>query len=118
MVYEAQHEFRYAPINMDNKYTAGNSDEGSVRRLSGMQWQKLLNLLGNSETVSANRLTVQFTKDACLIRDPTLRTMIGVGKRRNGLYYFCSIPKALMFHVDGKESPVFTVYFIIRSSIK
>ncbi|GAA0172554.1 hypothetical protein LIER_26359 [Lithospermum erythrorhizon] len=189
MVYEAKHhEFRSAPINMENKYVAANSDVGLVRRFSGMQWQKLLNQLGNSETIYAKSLmgksvtnswiidtgasihvigdisiltyiidlprcpiglsdgnldyatksgrvqlfsefilydvlyvpqftcnlifvtklsdnmncVIQFTKDACLIRDPTLRTLIGIGERMDVLYYFCSIPKALMFHVDGK----------------
>ncbi|GAA0155978.1 hypothetical protein LIER_13582 [Lithospermum erythrorhizon] len=60
MVYEAKkHAFGSAPINVD-KHTVGSSDVSLVTRLSGMQCQNLLNLLGNFETVYTNRLTGKF----------------------------------------------------------
>ena len=36
--------------------------------------------------------TVHFNKTFCVIQDLHLRTLIGVGERRDGLYYFCDLP--------------------------
>ncbi|GAA0176607.1 hypothetical protein LIER_29569 [Lithospermum erythrorhizon] len=71
----------------------GSAGQPSGAGLSESDWGKLKDLLGNSDLRSEDRLV-----------DPTSRILIGVSERRNGFYYFCSIPEEWALHAAGKLS--------------
>ena len=45
-----------------------------------------------------------FTKTFCVIQDLHLRTLIGVGERRYGLYYFRDFPRISALNIDEVSS--------------
>uniref|UniRef100_A0A7C9EJX7 Retrovirus-related Pol polyprotein from transposon TNT 1-94-like beta-barrel domain-containing protein n=1 Tax=Opuntia streptacantha TaxID=393608 RepID=A0A7C9EJX7_OPUST len=50
------------------------------------------NLISVSQLTKQCRCFVQFTKTLCVIQGLTLKMLIGVGERRDGLYYFQNTP--------------------------
>ncbi|GAA0165581.1 hypothetical protein LIER_20949 [Lithospermum erythrorhizon] len=62
------------------------------------------NLIFVAQLADTLDCVIHFTKIGCIIQDHISRTLIGLGERRNGLYYFCSILETWVLHVDGKVS--------------
>ncbi|GAA0148852.1 hypothetical protein LIER_08181 [Lithospermum erythrorhizon] len=63
------------------------------------------NLISVTQLTNSMNCVVKITKNVCIIQDPISRNLIGLGERRNGLYYFCSAPEAWLLHVNRKVSP-------------
>ena len=62
------------------------------------------NLISVTQLIDDQSCTVHFTKIICVIQDLHLSTLIGVGERRNGLYYFRGFPRISAVNTDGASS--------------
>ncbi|KAI5410989.1 hypothetical protein KIW84_056228 [Lathyrus oleraceus] len=105
-----------------------SSDICNPRNITSDQWQTLAILLNNvklgateklsgkcsflpwiidtvSQLLKDSNYTVKFTDKFCLIQDPTLRTPIGAGEQREGLYYLKKMVKAAAVKTN-KEIPL------------
>ncbi|XP_074313434.1 uncharacterized protein LOC141648605 [Silene latifolia] len=56
------------------------------------------NLMSVAQLLSANNYCFEFAKNYCLIQDHSLRTTIGAGELRDGLYWICAGEKSLTVH--------------------
>lgn len=73
---------------------------GSLKIAKNLQLHNVLFVPGlTCNLISVLQLTdhcnclVQFINKLCIIQDSTSKMLIGVGKRRDGLYYFLGVPK-------------------------
>ena len=63
------------------------------------------NLISISQLTADVRFTITFTNTLCAIQNIHLRTLIGLGERRDELYYFCDIPHIrALSATDGSSS--------------
>jgi len=83
------------PVNLPNGAHVMASLQGSLNLSSQINLDKVLCVLNFScNLISAAQLTkelkciVIFNEDLCVIQDHTLRSPIGVGRLRGGVYYF------------------------------
>ncbi|GAA0163352.1 hypothetical protein LIER_19240 [Lithospermum erythrorhizon] len=58
------------------------------------------NLLSVSHLAADLNYVLQFTNNLCVVQDRTLRTLIGVGEQRGGLYYLRDEPVVRVMAVE------------------
>ncbi|CAO2817801.1 unnamed protein product [Amaranthus hypochondriacus] len=62
------------------------------------------NLISVTQLTDDMSCVLLFTKSFCVIQDLHLKTLIGVGERRDGLYYFRDFPRISALNIDGVSS--------------
>jgi hypothetical protein len=94
------------PVGLPNGEQAVATNEGIVTLEGGLKLVNVLYVPGlNCNLISVSQLTddtnciVQVTNSLCVVQDRTLKTLIGVGERRDGLYYFVGIRHEKAFRV-------------------
>ena len=61
-------------------------------------------LISVSQLTDYHNCFIQFTSGLCVIQDRTLRTLIGAGERRDGLYFFRGVPRVQALTASGMAS--------------
>ena len=61
-------------------------------------------LISVSQLTDYHNCFVQFTNGLCVIQDRTLRTLIGAGERRDGLYFFKAVSRVQALTASGMAS--------------
>jgi hypothetical protein len=106
------------PVGLPNGEQAVATREGIVILETGLQLCNVLyvpglncNLISVSQLIDDMDCVLQFTNSVCIMQDRTSRTLIGVGERRDGLYYFrgirhekvCKVGDMSMLHLWHKR---------------
>jgi hypothetical protein len=106
------------PVGLPNGEQAVATHEGIVILEKGLQLSNVLyvpglncNLISVSQLIDDMDCVLQFTNSVCIMQDRTSRTLIGVGERRDGLYYFrgirhekvCKVGDMSMLHLWHKR---------------
>ena len=83
------------PVGLPNGQHTTTIKEGSVVLYVGLKLTNVLyvpklncNLIFVSQMMDELKCVVQFTNKLCVVHDRVLRTLIGAGERRDGLYFF------------------------------
>ncbi|XP_021713765.1 uncharacterized protein LOC110681914 [Chenopodium quinoa] len=105
-------EITSCPIGLPDGKKAHSTKQGQVRLAHGLTLQNVLyvpqlncNLISITQLTDDTKCVVQFTNNLCVIQDPNRRTLIGAGERRDGLYYFCDVPKVRALVVGDHSTP-------------
>ena len=98
-------------VGLPNGNTTVAIKEGALSLDRGITLENVLyvsgltcNLISMSQFIDHLNCIVIFTRNMCVMQDHTLRTLIGVGERRDGLYYFKGTPRISAFKIDKVAS--------------
>ncbi|PNX93517.1 retrovirus-related Pol polyprotein from transposon TNT 1-94 [Trifolium pratense] len=98
-------------IGLPNGEETVATKEGNVVLNERLQLKNVLyvpslqcNLISVSQLLKNSNYVVQFTDKFCLVQDPTLRTPIGAGEQREGLYYLRGMVKAAAMKTNKEVS--------------
>ncbi|XP_056682916.1 uncharacterized protein [Spinacia oleracea] len=87
------------PVGLPDGQTAYTNQSGSVKLEGGLVLDNVLfvprlncNLISVTQLSDESNCVVQFTNKICVMQDRSTRTMIGLGVRKDGLYFFRGIP--------------------------
>ena len=93
------------PVGLPNGEQAIATKEETVTLEGGLKLINVLyvpelncNLISVTQLIDTNYI-VQVTNSLCVMQDLTLRMLIGMGERRDGLYYFRGIRHEKVFKV-------------------
>lgn len=96
------------PVGLPDGKSALATHEGRVQLAPNIILTHVLfvpqfsyNLIAVSRLIDDSKCIVQFTNSLCAIQDLRSGSLIGVGERRDGLYYFCGLPAAHATSVPG-----------------
>ncbi|KAJ4808040.1 Retroelement pol polyprotein-like [Rhynchospora pubera] len=84
--------------------------EGSVYLEGGVVLKRVLyvpclncNLISLSKLIKDSNCFVTFTDKLCVVQDRTLRTLIGVGEMRDGIYFYHPVASAQGSHISKSD---------------
>ena len=61
------------------------------------------NLISVPQITDEGNCVIQFTDKLCMMQDRISRTLIGVGERKDGLYWYRGVHKSTAHHVGIKS---------------
>ena len=86
-------DVKHCPVSLPNGKHLVATKEGTMVLCDSLSLTNVLyvpnlhcNLISVTQLLDNSDYVIQFTKQFCAIQDPTLRMLIGVGERREGLY--------------------------------
>lgn len=95
------------PVGLPDGQTVNANQLGSVTLDGGLVIDNVLfvpnlncNLISVTQLSDELQCTIQFTNKICVIQDQSTRTVIGVGERQDGLYFFRGVPQVKVLAVD------------------
>ena len=95
------------PVGLPDGQTANCNQLGSIVLKDGLVIHNVLfvpqltcNLISVTQLNDELNCCVQFTNKLCVIQDLSTRTVIGVGERYDGLYFFRGVPRVNVIAVD------------------
>ena len=91
-------------VGLSDGQSVTATKQGTVKLDGGLKLKTVLyapslncNLILVSQLIDESNCIFQFTSDLCIIQDHTSKMVIGVGERRDGLYFFQEIPNVRAF---------------------
>ncbi|KAJ4790588.1 Retroelement pol polyprotein-like [Rhynchospora pubera] len=97
-------------VELPNGAHAIAEHEGSVCLPGGIVLKRVLfvpslncNLISLGKLIAQNDCFVTFTNELCVVQDCNLRTLIGVGEHKNGVYYYHPKASSRVCHARRKE---------------
>ncbi|CAO2817703.1 unnamed protein product [Amaranthus hypochondriacus] len=105
------HNVTNCPIGLPDGKQVVSTMKGDVKLCSDIVLRNVFyvpdlqcNLISVTQLTDDMSCVLLFTKTFCVIQDLQLRTLIGVGERRDGLYYFRDFPRIGAMNIDGVSS--------------
>ena len=99
------------PVGLPDGQKVVATKEGTTTLEGGLKINNVLyvpklncSLISVTQLIDETNCIVQFTNSLCVIQDRTSRTLIGLGERIDGLYYFRGIRHEKAFKVDAMMS--------------
>ncbi|KAJ4769803.1 Retroelement pol polyprotein-like [Rhynchospora pubera] len=97
-------------VTLPNGEQVMSDQEGIVRLEKGIVLKRVMyvpclncNLIALSKLIEDNQCIVTFTDTMCVVQDLTTRMPIGVGKLRDGVYFYHSMTTATASHVKKED---------------
>nr|KYP63606.1 Retrovirus-related Pol polyprotein from transposon TNT 1-94 [Cajanus cajan] len=102
------HNITACPVGLPNGEQTNATKEGTVILEGGLKLKNVLyvsklrcSLISVSQLLDDSNYVVQFTNKLCVMQDRISKTLIGAGKRIDGLYYFRGVHMVQAFKTDG-----------------
>lgn len=96
------------PIGLPDGRQSSSTKQGQVQLSRHLVLNNVLyepglncNLISVTHLIDDMHCVLQFTKQLCVIQDPSTRTLIGAGERRDDLYYFRTVPDVRVVTAGG-----------------
>ncbi|XP_074266613.1 uncharacterized protein LOC141589892 [Silene latifolia] len=105
------HSIPPCPVSLSNGHSVSAEVAGTVYLNDSLILRDVLfipslacNLLSVSQLVDTTACILSFTNHSCHIQDPSLKTKIGVGELRDGLYFLRAVARVKVHRVSAASS--------------
>ncbi|KAJ3685421.1 hypothetical protein LUZ61_014585 [Rhynchospora tenuis] len=105
------HKIVPSSVVLPNGYQTMVELEGTVHLNGGLILNRVLyvpclscNLMSVSKLLRDNNCIATFTHEVCVVQDLTSRMLIGLGKMKDGIYYYHEVTLAQAHHIGKQDS--------------